>query len=251
MWKANVHRGLTEKWAKDVGFSNADAKEIADANDKVDFDLIGFRALLETEPITSFFIENADKLSWHYNMSSERETDSRLQIFKQQSRRAQGHATGSGGWPKSRINALIEFGRGLHALQDYYAHMNWDPSDKYYIGGYHMAFVCHQGKGYIKANVFDDMSYDLAWEYVLIGRLNPKTAWGPNGPYLVMEFIPDQEKWVFVATSGGERIRKTEEATKAAMRAFKEVLDGNASSMGMLTFEHYLDKNASFSISLY
>ena len=53
------------------------------------------------------------------------------------------------------MGAMRYLGQGLHALQDYYAHLDWGVGSL--VATYHMAFDC----GGNEMNVFDDIRYDI------------------------------------------------------------------------------------------
>lgn len=65
-----------------------------------------------------------DKQSWHFDRNSDRCIDSRLEHSKECLREAvKGYLLAEN--EEQRKEALKVLGRGLHPLQDYYAHMDW------------------------------------------------------------------------------------------------------------------------------
>ena len=106
-WNEKVHKDLTIRWAREAGFSNEEAKVIADACNNVDF-------ARETNPL---FHQD-----WHFDRSSYDNTtmDTRL-IHKMEE---YNQAIPLLRNPETRTEGLRHLGKGLHPLQDIDAHMN-------------------------------------------------------------------------------------------------------------------------------
>jgi hypothetical protein len=145
-------------------------------------------------------------------------------------------------------DALKEFGRGLHALQDYYAHMDWDSSTDWgywqgTLSGYHSAFYCKGVGGvYTKTDmldVFDNTAYDLVRQNVTVRKEEIRES--ARGPVVVRTWT--EEVSVFIATNQGKdnsaRFDRTHNVTIDAMEAFKEVYDDRKTGMGTLRFQHH------------
>ncbi len=126
MWGSSIHNGKkqnnswiygTVKWAMDCGMCQADAEIVGEANNNVDgeFTGAGFSA------------------SRHFNRNGSGQLDSRLEHFQSHYQEAISLWRQGASGPTSpnaflKLDALRELGIGLHSVQDYYAHLDYDYS---------------------------------------------------------------------------------------------------------------------------
>ena len=155
-WGQNVHLSKTYEWCrqKDVGLNSRDADTIAYADYYVDYDS-------RTSPVT---LTNNYRLSWHFNRSSNwKRADSRLDLFRSQ--RAEAIRLSRNKKGSGRTDALKAFGKGLHPLQDIYAHTDWAVGPKQIMPHY-----SYRGNSkFPNSSDFDDPAYTLLkmaeWKY--------------------------------------------------------------------------------------
>ncbi|KAH3763173.1 caspase 8 [Pelomyxa schiedti] len=107
-WGETVHKGNTWKWLCEAGFDEEWSSHVSKSCQKVD-------DALSTTPSNIF---SAYAQSWHFNINHTVEgghdSDSRLQHCLQQLRKALGKSV--------RREAAKNLGKGLHPLQDVFAH---------------------------------------------------------------------------------------------------------------------------------
>ncbi len=112
LWKEDVHSGIgindygTYKWSKEVGFSDADSKSIALGNASTDN--YASWAPIVGVPSRHFDLAVGNKDS--RDIHADEDIKLAVQLYK-----------------INKCNALKILGRGLHSIQDKYAHMRWKP----------------------------------------------------------------------------------------------------------------------------
>jgi len=141
----DVHNGCTFYWAKQMGFNVEEATTIYQATDSVDTDLLGkfsekdwhlgSKWEITTSP-DQIEKPTSDPLTWRLKEPAPFKTytladrnDSRIQHADQELEVAKLYISkvpylSGADQSAARHSALVHLGVGLHALQDYYAHMN-------------------------------------------------------------------------------------------------------------------------------
>jgi len=217
LWSADVHRGKTKSWSMEVGFREDDAETIGYWDNGVDSD---------QDP---FYLDEGN-WSWHFNRNSESEEDSRLAHARESLAKAKKACSGTS-WSENQPDlALTYLGQGLHPLQDWVAHGDfnsfaatpnmstvpgWNLSAKYSYA--HNAQTNQAGMGW---STVDDTNFDST---------------GPNGRPVrsVMTQVGTSSYGdpLFMAPfqKGHQRLDLTESLTKAYL---KEFLDFVRSSPG-------------------
>ena len=242
MWKSDVHYNDTKRWAEEKGFKNVTISEkvsvrgksiqvdntaaylIAQADDDVDKNL-------NTTPFAYWSEEN---LSWHFDVRylgyMKGVLDTRLKQFEKQCDEVV-RLLGQGRMKE----ALQAFGKGLHPLQDYYAHLDWKPRENgvgYIHTAYYEQLDCIYGEVDSSIDLFDDPRYDLKWKEVsflkvdVILKDNSSNPKNPNN-YETMYSVEDKMVYVATKAAGGESHRyvRTRTATQKALDNFKKAFD--------------------------
>ena len=237
-WGISVHLTRTESWAKDKRFTESEAQEIARTTNSVDFN-----------PETMPFIKNDKNSSWHYDIEQYRngEKDSRLWRFRDQCNKAldiliKNHKV-------LMIEALREFARGLHPLQDYYAHLDWNPYE-----GFHKAYFFQQNGVYSEANadseinsLFDNINYDLKKEIVtfktekILGSVSQSASYPKARLYQTEEILDERNIYVALYNAYSTRYLKARRATETALEAFKKVYASPADESIREAFKQFLE----------
>ena len=172
MWGSDVHYGYkngsswlygTRRWATDRGMSASHADIVASANQSVD----------NWSTSAVFFPGRHFRAHGAYDYANTR-YNSAVSIWKNQKK-----LTNASQRTAEKKKSLEELGRALHALQDYYAHLNWT------IGKHG---IVHQSWKWVYKNkkwqwesstkYFDDVNYNV-WQgsdgyfyHNYVGRLN-------------------------------------------------------------------------------
>ena len=139
--------------------SDKDAETLAKADIDVD-DPFG-----PTSPYQVDQDKGRAALSWHFNTNGKGKTDSRMDHCNDQYNKAIKAGT--------KEQVLKEFGKGLHALQDMYAHMDWGEGASYILPHFALVYVTTlyfhvAGPIYLQTDIFrrdigifDNPDYDL------------------------------------------------------------------------------------------
>ena len=112
LWNADVHRDRTTEWAEQLGISSGTASAIGVADNDID-------KLFDPKVISDF------NFSWHFNRSTS--GDSRLTHRDQMLRAAKKLCTAS---VDDAFQAAVFLGYGLHPLQDWVAHGDFNTKKK-------------------------------------------------------------------------------------------------------------------------
>jgi hypothetical protein len=250
LWDDKVHLRKTQDWVNQVipSISTDDVMLIAKSDNNVDI-----------IPATCPFLLTPDNQSWHFNINDCKwgsVGDSRMQHYHEEYDKALRLLNDSQSVfsienmrqknikdLKTPINrrskknnsselalffrnqALIAFGKGLHPLQDIYAHQDWDSFKDllhfaYYDEKYYKKLSCNDEHWYFTASdgdykVFDDPQYDLSIQKrarrVIRARVSPD-------PIIIV-----QDVYVATKANGeyGKRYNDTMIATYKALEKFK------------------------------
>jgi len=224
LWGKAVHEGKTIEWAGEgtIIINKSDAEIIGRANAGVD-------SLFGKNPIIggglSVFAAN-EVSSWHFNTDAtgdsrdrnfEREKETAIQEYKRGTMDYQQALSENNYRMRHNLlssaikkweNALTSFGKGLHALQDKYAHLDWSPPSSPHTAYLDKVGCIDLGTG--NTGLFDNPDYDLQLEYrQTVSSVFRKQSWD----------------YVYIAREGNERITNTENATKRAFEDFVSAVD--------------------------
>ncbi|MCL2526602.1 MAG: RHS repeat-associated core domain-containing protein, partial [Coriobacteriia bacterium] len=147
-WTSAIHLSKTYEWCrqKDIGLNSRDADALANSDVQVDSNSA-------TQPVSL----RDSNLRWHFNRSKNwGHTDSRLDLFRSQRVEALRLSRNRKG--AYRKDSMGAFGKGLHPLQDTFAHVDWAVGSKV-VPPHHSFRDIKRLSGNLKD--FDDPSYCL------------------------------------------------------------------------------------------